>query len=164
MRGTCSRADEVRKLVIGGQWPAAAGDELRGHVSVCKGCSLTASITLAMRGARERDLESVKLEPAGLIWWRAQLRKRREAMEQVSRPMLKVQTVSVGTSLLVAVVLLAWLGLHGASSVGWGGWKAAAASPFAGLASLGGATVWLGVVVLAALGAAAVYFLVEREG
>lgn len=160
MTGTCSRTVEVQALVRCGRWPAAAGEELHAHVRGCRACSTTVSITLAMRGAREIDLARVKLEPAGLIWWRAQLRKRREAMEQVNRPMLRVQAVSVAVSLLMAVVLLAWLGWRG----GWSGWRNAAVSPFAGLAGLGGTTVWLGVLALALLGATAVYFLTEREG
>ena len=115
------------------------------------------SLTLAMRAAREVDVQRARLQPAGLIWWRAQLRKRREAMDQVRRPMWRVQTVSVGASLGVALALLAWMGSRG----GWKGWLSAAGSSFAGL---GGATVLLGAFVLAALGGAAVYFLVEREG
>jgi hypothetical protein len=110
--GACPRAKELEAALRSGHWPGAASDELRGHVAGCRLCAETALLTQAFRGDRGRAAGEARLEPAGAIWWRAQLRRRNAALEKIGKPILGAQLFAVAVSLLAAVVLLA---LQGAS-------------------------------------------------
>ncbi len=112
----CSRRDEVRAMLALGHWPAACAAELREHVESCAECRAVASFTLAMQDDRKRA--APVLPSAELVWWRAQLRKRQAAMEQVRRPLRRAQIFAVVLSLCVAVGLAVWLTM----SVGWSVW------------------------------------------
>jgi hypothetical protein len=51
-----------------------------------------------------------RLETAGALWWRAQLRRRNAAIEKVGRPILGAQIFALVISVVVAVAVLAWEG------------------------------------------------------
>jgi hypothetical protein len=102
----------------------------------------------AMRGAKAASMTEARLEPAELVWWRAQLRKRQTALAKVSGPIRGVQTFTAALMLCAAVAMVA---------VGWDGeWLKAFAFlvSAAGLAGLAMVIVLTGVVV---------YLTVERE-
>jgi hypothetical protein len=110
---TCSRRDEVRALLTLGHWPAACAVELREHVDGCAECRAVVSFTLAMQDGRKRAAPA--LPSAELVWWRAQLRKRQAAMEQMQRPLRRAQMFAVLLSFCVAVGLVVWVTM----SDGW---------------------------------------------
>ena len=89
--GTCSHEKEVGELLRGGQWPAGCGADLRAHVVGCGKCSELVFLRTAVQGLRAGDMAAARLEAPGVIWWRAQLRKRNAALVQVARPLKAAQ-------------------------------------------------------------------------
>jgi hypothetical protein len=92
-----------------GHWPEACEVELRTHVEGCRACGEMVMLTESFRAAREDAAAMARPVPASLVWWRAQLRRRQAAMEQVSRPIWGAQIFAVVVSLCAAVGLVGWL-------------------------------------------------------
>lgn len=112
----CTHTAEMEKLQRLGHWPEAADAELRTHVAGCAECSAQLRLMASFAAARGRTLAVAPLAAPGLLWWRAQLRRRTEAMERLNRPMLGAQIFSL------LLVLIAGVGISAAelgSSMAW---------------------------------------------
>jgi hypothetical protein len=114
--GACNREKEVAQALSQGYWPDACPEELRGHVSACKSCSQRILLAQAFRRDRAMASSSVRLESPGVLWWRAQLRRRNAAIERLSRPILGAQVFAVAVALVAATVFFASQAKH---SLGW---------------------------------------------
>jgi hypothetical protein len=160
----CSHHEDVRAVLMQGHWPEACSAELREHVAACRDCGEMVLVTAAMRKAREVSASRARLEPAGLIWWRAQLRKRQAAMESVRRPIWGAQIFAIAMSLSVALGVVGWAAREGA---GWRGWIAAMSRIGSSLNSLRESLSLLplaaSVAMLVFLGGVVVWLTVERE-
>ena len=146
----CSRKAEVRQLLANGHWPDAAEAELRAHVDGCAECREWARVEMLLRGARAQAVRAKVQQNASLIWWRAQLRRRQEAMAKVERPLRWAQAVA----LLLGVCAVAWV-LYGAS----GAWMMPDASESV-RAAVGASAVWVlgaAVALVVAVSAVAAY-------
>lgn len=114
----CSREPEIRSLLDRGHWPAAASSELTAHAQSCSRCTVLIQLTQAFRADRARVVAVPRLEAPGVLWWRAQLRRRNTDLQRLQRPLIGAQIFSVVLSLVVAAVFLAsqskaalaWLG------------------------------------------------------
>ncbi len=98
----CDREPLAVKAQLSGQWPG----ELKAHVAQCAGCQEAVLLTgyLHAAGAQQR----VDTPAAGMVWFKAQLRLRREARERAERPLVWGQR---------AVLLMAGAGM--AWAAGW---------------------------------------------
>ena len=107
---TCPQKTEVEQAVRSGQWPLGCAAELREHVSSCEQCAHEARLLSAFATTRESAMRTAPAQSAGLLWWRAQLRRRHEAMERLERPGLAIPTATIAAStiLLIAVLATAW--------------------------------------------------------
>jgi hypothetical protein len=103
----CAREKEVAALVRLGQWPQACPAELRAHVSLCRVCEEVALVSGAFQRARAEAGTAARLEAAGPLWWRAQLRRRNAAIERIRKPILGAEIFALTITLLVAVGFLA---------------------------------------------------------
>lgn len=83
----CSREREIVEAIASRRWPDACGDELRSHAAGCRSCSDLVLVASAIRDERALDLAQTRVPPAGLIWWRTQLRARQEAVRRAERPL-----------------------------------------------------------------------------
>ncbi len=123
----CSREPDVLDALTAQRWPRRAEDELRTHVASCAIC--TDLVAVASRLIEEQDAASaeVRVPPAGVVWWRAQIRARQEAARAASRPITIAQTAAVVSVLSVAIALVVtgWASLDG--------WGTALSSMTAGL-------------------------------
>jgi hypothetical protein len=115
----CSRENEVRELVERGQWPQACAPELRAHVESCRSCADHILITAAFRTARAEAVANVTLPPPGVLWWRAQLRRRNTAVERIGRPILGAQIFALAVNLVLAIAFTAWQARHGLAWLSW---------------------------------------------
>jgi ferric-dicitrate binding protein FerR (iron transport regulator) len=108
---------------------------LREHVLECEACSETLAVATALR--ESSDADSAPLPSAGLVWWKAQMRMRREMAERATRPIEWVQRASA-----VAVLAGSLWGLFelGSSSPGL---MAAAVGGIAALVIAGGSALAL---------------------
>ncbi|WP_162601348.1 hypothetical protein [Occallatibacter savannae] len=102
---TCPRERELSTLLHSGHWPRACPDDLHTHVASCRNCSDLVLVTGALQAARRHTVELPRLEPAGAIWWRAQLRRRNAAIEKVGRPILGAQIFAVAMALVVVAAI-----------------------------------------------------------
>lgn len=157
----CSRTGEIDELLRLGHWPEAAGAELQAHVQACRACGERVRVTQALRQLRTSSMQAARMEPPALVWWRAQLRRRREVMQKVERPM-RVQMLVVLAVVCVGLGLAFELSGGGA---GWRSWVSASAGAIArsGLANLGVGLVVASAVALATMAGLAVYLTVERK-
>jgi len=86
--------------------------DLLAHVKTCAVCSEAALLMHAFDEAQDRSRAEAPIPDAGLVWWRAQLRARREAVRTAQRPIAVTQAIA----LICAVILLAsFLG----AAAGW---------------------------------------------
>jgi hypothetical protein len=116
MLRTCQREKEVKELVDLGQWPQACAPELRAHVDGCGSCRELVVVTTAFQQARAETAGAAKLGSPGVLWWRAQLRRRNAAVERVGRPILGAQIFALAVYLVLAVGFVVW---QARSGFGW---------------------------------------------
>jgi hypothetical protein len=157
----CSRTAEVQYLLQLGHWPQAAGAELAEHVRACRRCGEMVLVTQALGMAKARAMDEARVEPPALVWWRAQLRRKHEAVQRVERPMR-------AQMLMVLAVVCAGLGLAFQLSGGaaaWRSWMSTGAEAVvrSGMGSLGVGLVTASAVALAMRVGLAVYLTVERK-
>jgi hypothetical protein len=115
----CSYEKEVSELLARGQWPGSCAPELRAHVSGCRSCEDLVLVTEALRRARAEAVGGAHLVSPGVLWWKAQLRRRNDAIARVGKPILGAQIFALAINLFIVVGLLAWQARHG---VGWLTW------------------------------------------
>ncbi|MDR3737430.1 MAG: hypothetical protein P4L40_00280 [Terracidiphilus sp.] len=167
----CAREKEVTQLLELGQWPQASPEELRKHAAGCRVCGERVLVTESLRAARATAMAEAQLPSAGALWWRAQLRRRNEALARVTRPMLGAQIFALAVAALLMVGAAVWAVEAGvrlsASPAAWlkelghaMNWSALVPDGMAG-----GAWWWLAPVlaVLALAGGVAVYFATEKQ-
>ena len=94
-----------------GYWPEASPAELRVHVESCRACSDVVLMTRTFGAAQKEAMPTARLESAGALWWRAQLRRRNAAIETVGRPILGAQIFALAISLVVVAAVLVWQGV-----------------------------------------------------
>ena len=112
----CTHEKDVAELLKRGQWPALASVEMRAHVAECASCRDLTSVTHAFQRERVAASAQARLESPGVLWWRAQLRKRNAALKQVNRPLVAAQVFAVVLGLVAAMACLA---LASRSAAGW---------------------------------------------
>jgi hypothetical protein len=106
-------------MLARGSWPEAASGELRAHVDRCRGCRDLVLVKQAFRAERTAAASAARLEPPGVLWWRAQLRRRNAALARIGKPILGAQIFSVAVTLAAAIFYLAWQAKRGYAWLGW---------------------------------------------
>ena len=132
----CPREQEVVLALREGSWQ----DELRAHVAECEQCAEAIMVSEILSEA-DRQAEVRVAEP-GLMWWRMQLRARREFAEQAARPIVWAERGALLVLAICVVWATAWLT------------SASAGAAIAGVAAL---------VVLSLTAGGAVYFAWHRK-
>lgn len=112
---SCPMEKEVLAAVRAGQFPAACEPALRKHVEECKSCSQAASLSRAFADMRAKASAGAPSGAPGLLFWKAQLRRRNQAIEQITRPILAAEIVGFGVSMVV-LALVAWKWIAAPSS------------------------------------------------
>jgi hypothetical protein len=90
-----------------GHWPEGCAPELRAHVESCATCSDFVLLTQAFQSAKSESVQEAPTGSPGLLWWRAQLRRRNAVTERVSRPITIAQTFAWIVTSVVGVILIA---------------------------------------------------------
>jgi hypothetical protein len=168
MLRTCSRESELTQALKDGHWPQGCGPELRAHVDACSTCSDLVLVTQTFQTARSESENNVLDGSPGLLWWRAQLRRRNAAAESVARPITIAQIFAWSVTALVGVVFVVSQYRHGLC---WASWWAdlAPSRAFHALPVATGQVDWnlllliSGFGVLALLSAVVVYLASEKS-
>ena len=163
---TCARAKDVQEALKNGHWPAGCMPELRDHVRQCHTCNDLVLVTQAFQVSRQRSAAEANV-PAGLLWWRAQLRRRRVAAEQVSAPMTIAQIFAWAISLVATVGLVVSQYHHGLQ---WASWWSEVTPRIFSFSQIANSNLdWSRVVLIPTLGALAlvagvvVYLVSEKS-
>jgi hypothetical protein len=104
----CEHEAAVLEAVESGRWPQACDPDLRAHVS---GCSICADVLLVAQTLQQENhwaQAGVALPAAGLVWWKARTRARREAAEKAAEPIAMVEKAAGIFGLLSVVALAVW--------------------------------------------------------
>jgi hypothetical protein len=117
--GTCAREKDVADLLQRGHWPQACSPELRTHVAACRACSNLVLLTQTFQRARANTAGMARLESPGVLWWRAQLRRRNAAIERIGKPILGAQIFALAVTLLVAAGFLVTQARQGLHWIAW---------------------------------------------
>lgn len=111
MRTTeCNHEVEIVEAITSGRWPAGCSEELRLHSEACPVCTDVVQVALALSEERAAALSNVRVPSAGLVWWRSEMRARRDAVSKATRPLQIVEWISVVCVLIAAGALLRWMG------------------------------------------------------
>jgi hypothetical protein len=116
---TCARENEVSEALHRGHWPDGCATELRNHVVACRTCSDLVFVSQALQSARAQAIAMPHLEVPGVLWWRAQLRRRNAALEQIDKPILGAQLFAFAVILAVGALALAWQVRQGHGLTAW---------------------------------------------
>ncbi len=117
----CPREAEIAELLKQGHWPQASAPELRAHADTCAACRQRVVLTQVFSRERAKAAGEARLEAPGVLWWRAQLRKRNAALERIGRPILGAQVFAVAVALVAAGMFFASQARRG---TGWFAWIA----------------------------------------
>jgi len=102
----CIREYEIVEAVTSGRWPEACDPDLRNHAMTCAICKDVVLVATALHEERDSAVAAAGIPSAGLVWWRAELRARREAVRAVERPMKCVHSLAAASAAGVAVALI----------------------------------------------------------
>jgi hypothetical protein len=110
----CEREQGVTEMLQSGRWPEDCDPALRSHVENCAVCSEVVLVAQFLREEHASLFADMKLPDAGLVWWRAQLRARREATELATRPIALAErfALACGLASLFAFVVWKWTDFH----------------------------------------------------
>ena len=139
-------------------WPEGCPDGLRSHVEACASCGALLDVALAVQGEHAASVHDASVPSSAVMWWRLQMRARREATVRAFQPIAVVQAVTLACAVgvLAAVIgrvvpdasrVATWLGALGKSAAAAG--AASIPSTAAQLLSPGGIALGLaGALVL----------------
>ncbi|MGH9495643.1 MAG: hypothetical protein ACRD3B_11640 [Candidatus Sulfotelmatobacter sp.] len=165
---SCSYEKEVTQALKAGHWPEGCAPELRSHVEACASCSDFVLVTQTFQRARSESVQAPPTSSPGLLWWKAQLRRRNAVVESVSRPITVAQTFAWIVTLIVGVVLVTSQYNHG---LRWADWfsKPTIARASLMFSSMPDGSEWnsllliFGVGTVVLLGGLVVYLVSERS-
>ncbi len=90
----CEFEADTLAAALQSRWPEQVDAELRAHVAKCPICSDVVTIASAVDDARMEMRARAVVPDSGVVWWRAQLRARREAAEAAGRPITAAQFIA----------------------------------------------------------------------
>jgi len=156
MKLQCGRESEIVEALRAGHWPEACDAGLREHVQGCARCGDLVLVSEAMQRARVDAVNAARVEAAGMIWWRAQLRKRQAAMEIIARPVWGAQIFAWLLGVVVAIgFVVVELRQDGVARVE-AAWNSASVS--GSLEMIG-----LGLLLVALMGGVVAWVAVDRD-
>ena len=103
-------------MLKAGRHPQRWDGDLRGHLNLCESCREVVDMATALKELYAAEASRASVPSADAMWWRAELRSRREAVRSAERPLAFAQAfagaviLGVSTALLVRVV--PWLDQH----------------------------------------------------
>jgi hypothetical protein len=116
----CPREQDVINAIVTGRWPQHCDEALLVHAAECSVCKELVEVAGVLRLERDRLHEEMSVPSAGQVWWRAAVRARLEASQQVARPLswLFGVTVACAIGLTMTVVERLWSPVQRALSSG----------------------------------------------
>jgi predicted anti-sigma-YlaC factor YlaD len=107
----CERELEVLDAVLSGRYPDACNAELLAHAKTCANCRELIVVAVPLRADYRAAMAEAPVPAAAVVWWRAQRRARREAIEAASRAITLVQAASIGVAITAGLALIGGAGM-----------------------------------------------------
>lgn len=92
----CEFESDVLAGVLESRWPEGFETNLREHVSTCAICSDVVAVASAIQCDREGLRTRAIIPDSGRVWWLAQVRARREAVQAAARPITIAHMIAFG--------------------------------------------------------------------
>jgi hypothetical protein len=114
MKMHCEKEEEVIRaraeglLADDGEPAPESGAALREHVAVCPVCQEALSLAKLFERDQHALWALAPLPEADLVWWKAQLRARREAVRRAEAPVVFAEKAAWVAGALSAAGLAAW--------------------------------------------------------
>jgi hypothetical protein len=105
-RTECVCEQEVLDAITAGRWPDRLGEELSAHVATCSICSDLGLVAQSLSGDYQDALTNVRVPSAGLVWWKAEIRARQDAVKTVNRPIRWAQYIAAGCGIAAVLFFL----------------------------------------------------------
>lgn len=115
----CIRERELAELLHRGHWPQACSAEFRAHVAQCRSCSDLALVAESFQAMRRQAASGSPTMFSGALWWRAQLRRRNQAVERIAKPIVGAHLFAFAVVLCLAVGAVIWAIGHGVNLAAW---------------------------------------------
>lgn len=123
-RSECPREMELLEGLRSGVWPDAAPRDLRDHVQACPSCAGLAALVPPLVEDWRASTQDACVPSSSVMWWRLQMRARREAAAHAMQPIGAAQKLALaGAAGLLAVSaaalapaagrMAAWMGAIG---------------------------------------------------
>jgi hypothetical protein len=103
---SCPHEGEVQAILRRGHWPDACDPEFRKHVETCRTCGEQLLVLHAFHTARAHAMQATHLNHPNLIWWRAQLRRRNDVLQRVTKPIATAHIFALCVAIFAGVALL----------------------------------------------------------
>lgn len=100
----CSHEAEALEATRSGNW----SEDLRRHAARCPACAEVILVATALFQEEAQPAGKPSLPSAGFVWWKAQLRVRRQAAERAAEPIAIVERLAWGYGLLALAGLGLW--------------------------------------------------------
>ena len=153
----CAREGEVLDALQSARWPDATDASLREHVHACGACSDLLAVAAPLLDEHHVLVREAQVPSSAIVWWRAQMRSKREAAERAAQPITVVQGI---TFACIAGLLATALGIFVPTFRSGLAWMADAAGDWSGFHLLVPVEALANPLVLAAMAALGVCALV----
>lgn len=105
MKTECPYEQDVLDALAAQRWPEPSDGDLRAHVSECALCADLVEVAAALLNDRDMAWHEAHLPPSSIVWWKAQVRAREEAVRAAARPLAFIQGVAASVAVWLAVAL-----------------------------------------------------------
>jgi hypothetical protein len=105
--GTCRFNERVHVLVAQKEPAGSVDPALMQHIADCRECGDLWVVANAIAEDYSSAIQEARVPPAGLVWWRAELRARQEARGVANRPITVAQSIAAAGILGIVLGILA---------------------------------------------------------
>jgi hypothetical protein len=90
----CVREEELVEALQSGRWPETADPVLRQHVEGCASCADLLAVAAPLLDEHHALAREAQVPSSAIVWWRAQMRSKREAAQTAAQPITVVQGIT----------------------------------------------------------------------
>ena len=91
----CPRERELLDALQSSRWPETSDASLQAHVEECSSCGELVSVARALLEDHQALVQQAVVPSSAIVWWRAQMRSRREAAARAVQPISFVQGIAI---------------------------------------------------------------------
>jgi hypothetical protein len=94
-RAGCPREEELLDALQTSRWPEGCDAALRDHTASCASCADLLAVVAPLLDEHRALVQDASVPSSAIVWWRAQMRSRREAAARAAQPISFVFGIAV---------------------------------------------------------------------